>query len=348
MTQLTPEVYRHPADRAATEILRRIPYFDALVRRLVDLGFTRRERDRQLGSGVQLGPKQLQRVWERHLRAAETLGVSPIPELYLSEGPEINAYTIGGDRHIVVLNTGLVEAFDDGSVGAVLGHEVGHIHCGHVVYRQMLTFLVRVGSVQLNPVLAGLPLLGLLHALQYYDRATELSCDRAAGIVSGDPTTVCRMLMGLAGGRLVNELDLGAFVEQGRAYREPDDRLDRLRRFIDRAGGTHPLTVVRVGEFMRWVDEGHLARILGGDYAYVETDVSPSLTPPAAHPAGPPEARSWPRMQRNSRGSEFDQLARSYVSELEGELEEELEEASGMGLAEMNQRIERWLEEGRS
>lgn len=128
MPGLTPDVYRHPADQAATSALQRIPYFEAFTRRLFGLGIAGRERNLRLGSSVRLGPDQLPRIWELHMRAVSALGISPVPELYMLNSSEINAYTIGVHEPIIVIHSRLVDVFDDACLEVVLAHEAGHIH----------------------------------------------------------------------------------------------------------------------------------------------------------------------------------------------------------------------------
>ena len=51
-------------------------------------------------------------------------------------------------------------------------------------------------------------------------RAAELSCDRAALIVAGDPKVVVSVLMKLSGGcpKLSGQLNVDAFLDQARRY----------------------------------------------------------------------------------------------------------------------------------
>ena len=57
-----------------------------------------------------------------------------------------------------------------------------------------------------------------------WGRATELSADRAAALVTRDPLVVCRTLMSLAAGAMVEELDLDLFMRQGMRLQRPGRR----------------------------------------------------------------------------------------------------------------------------
>jgi Zn-dependent protease with chaperone function len=170
----------------------------------------------------------------------------------------------------VVLNSELVRILDDDGRRAVLAHEAAHVHSGHVLYQTAMLILLRVATGVRLPLLAGLPLLAIQLALLEWFRGAELSCDRAAALVTRDPLVVCRTFMSLAGGAMVDRLDLDAFMKQGLEYTDEGGGLERLTRLLTDLGVTHPLPVRRMHELMKWVREGDYDRIVGG--AYVRRD----------------------------------------------------------------------------
>lgn len=266
---ISPKAYEHPADRAATAALRSIPYLNTVVRKLIELGYERALRQAYLGSSVRLGDDQLADVWMAHVRAYATLDLEPVPDLYLTQFPVANALTIGAGRPIVVVQSGLVQLLDVEQLRAVFAHEAGHVLSDHVLYRTALVILMRLSSIPGIP----LPLLPVRAALMEWFRASELSCDRAAALVTRDPLTVCRTLMVIAAGAEAERLDLDVFMRQGADYREKGSGLERLSRLLLDLGITHPMPVRRVHELMEWVRSGDYDRIVGGDY--ITRDVPP-------------------------------------------------------------------------
>ena len=266
---ISPKAYEHPADRAATAALRSIPYLNTVVRKLIELGYERALRQAYLGSSVRLGEDQLADVWMAHVRAYATLDLEPVPDLYLTQFPVANALTIGAGRPIVVVQSGLVQLLDVEQLRAVFAHEAGHVLSDHVLYRTALVILMRLSSIPGIP----LPLLPVRAALMEWFRASELSCDRAAALVTRDPLTVCRTLMVIAAGAEAERLDLDVFMRQGADYREKGSGLERLSRLLLDLNITHPMPVRRVHELMEWVRSGDYDRIVGGDY--ITRDVPP-------------------------------------------------------------------------
>jgi Zn-dependent protease with chaperone function len=266
LDRISPRAYQHPADRAATAALAKVPYLDEVVRRLISLGYERALRAASLGSAVKLGQEQLPGIWVLHRQVFNTLDMEPVPDLYMTQFPLANAFTIGSGKPIVVLNSELVRILDDEGRRVVLAHEAAHIQSDHVMYRTALVILLRLGGAVRLPILAGLPLLAIQLALLEWSRAAELSCDRAAALVTRDPQAVCRALMVLAAGEAAEDLNLDAFIAQGMEYSESGSGLERLTRMLQQLQVTHPMPVRRVRLLLDWVREGDYDRMVRGDY----------------------------------------------------------------------------------
>lgn len=266
LEQISPRALQHPADRAATAALGQVPYLDAVIRKLIELGYERALRQAYLGAGVRLGDRQLPRIWALEREAFNVLDVPEPPDLYLTQFPLANAAVIGAARPIVVVNSETVRLLDEDGLRAVLAHEAAHVLADHVLYGTALQILLLLGRSVRLPLLAGLPLRAVTAALMEWFRAAELTCDRAAAVVTRDPLVVCRVLMTLSAGALAEELDLDAFMAQGIDYSERGSGLDRLSRLLTDLNLTHPMPVRRAHELLKWVREGEYDRIVAGDY----------------------------------------------------------------------------------
>ena len=262
---ISPRAFQHPADRAATAALKQVPYLDAVVRKLIELGYERALRQAVLGSAVRLGQEQVPRIWVLEREVFHVLDLDDVPDLYLMQIPEANALTFGSGRPVIVLNSELVRLLDADGLRAVIAHEAAHVLSDHVLYQTALIILTRVGASALGP-LASLPVLAIRTALLEWFRAAELSCDRAAALVTRDPIAVCRALMTISGGEAVDELNLDAFMKQGLDYDEKGSGLERLTRLFINLNLTHPMTVRRTHQLLAWVRSGAYDRIKDGDY----------------------------------------------------------------------------------
>jgi hypothetical protein len=97
-----------------------------------------------------------------------------------------------------------------------------------------------------------------------WSRAAELTCDRAALIVAGDPKVVVSVLMKLSGGspKLANMLNVDAFLDQARSYDEQSATpLGSFLRNAQTRQLTHPLPVARAREIDLWARSADVLKL---------------------------------------------------------------------------------------
>jgi Zn-dependent protease with chaperone function len=215
-------------------------------------------------NAVKVTENQYPDLHESLLRVCEVLDAEEVPELFVSQKPVVNAGAVGMSKPFIVLNSSLVELLGQDEVEAVIGHEVGHILSGHVLYRTLLVILLSL-TVFRYP-LAGLAVRPVLFALLEWYRKSELSSDRAGLLAIQDPDASMRGLMHMAGGMRGETLNLEEFVAQAEEYREGGELLDSVYKVLNVLGLTHPFAVVRVAELKDWIDGGTYERILTGEY----------------------------------------------------------------------------------
>jgi Zn-dependent protease with chaperone function len=264
LTEISPQAWEHPADRAALNALRKIPGFDLALRKIFGMFGERAIRLAFKANAVRVSEKQYPWIYERTLRVCEIMDLKEIPEVYVSQTPLVNAGAVGMSDPFIVLNSSMLEVLDRDEVEAVVAHEVGHILSGHVLYRTLLLLIMRLAMFR-YPI-AGLALLPILWALLEWYRKSELSCDRAALLAVQDKDVVMSSLMKLAGGTRGEVLDLDEFIAQSEEYREGGDLLDSVYKVLNVIGATHPFSVVRVAELRDWIDSGAYDKIMTGEY----------------------------------------------------------------------------------
>ena len=265
LTNISPIAWEHPADRAALNALRKIPGFDMVLRKVFGMFGERALLLAFKANAVKVTASQYPNLHESLLRVCEVMDVDEVPELFVSQKPVVNAGAVGMSKPFIVLNSSLVELLGEDEVEAVIGHEVGHILSGHVLYRTLLVILLSL-TVFRYP-LAGLAVRPVLFALLEWYRKSELSSDRAGLLAVQNPDASMRSLMHMAGGMRGETLNLEEFVAQAEEYRQGGDLLDSVYKVLNVLGLTHPFAVVRVAELKDWIEAGAYERILAGEYA---------------------------------------------------------------------------------
>lgn len=284
---LDPDSYIHPLDKETLDALKRIPGVSTLLRSLIRHSFELATRLHHHANFVRVGPTQYATVWSRFEFAARCLGVKQLPELYVYQDPVPNAYTFGVDKYFIAVSTGCLELLDEEEITVVLAHELGHIHADHVLYKSAARVFGSVAStiIQATFGIGSLIVYPVQLALLRWDRASELSSDRAALLVVKNPYTVMRTLMKISGGtrRYAGELSIDAFIDQADSFGKMQDEgpLGRYITIFQSLFRSHPFPIWRTKEIIDWVSTGNFLEILDGEYkvrALVATKACPSCS----------------------------------------------------------------------
>ena len=277
LTGISSRAYEHPADRSALVALRKLTGFDTLLKLLNGLFNERAMRLNFLASGVKVSERQFPHIHEMLRDGAYVLDMDTVPELFVTQTPLVNAMALGTNNPFIVLNSGLVELLDAEELRAVIGHELGHVLSGHAVYRTMLFNLIILATRIAWMPIGYIGLRAIIWGLEEWYRKSELSCDRAGLLAGQDVEASRRVLMKLAGGSRLAEMNADAFHEQAREYDAAPDLRDSILKLLQLQGNTHPFAVVRFAELDHWVASGEYERILAGDYPRRDTDRTASV-----------------------------------------------------------------------
>ncbi|HEX5059676.1 MAG TPA: M48 family metallopeptidase [Kofleriaceae bacterium] len=261
LTGISVDEFRHPLDQRATEALKKVPGLDKLIAKILEIGLERMLYIKNIGSNLRVTPKMFPRLHKSLTWATKILDV-PEPEMYVTTDPRPNAFTFGHTKPFITLTTGLIDMMTDEEVFFVIGHEVGHIKGGHVLYMTMAyniaAILELVGQFTLG--IGALVGRGLEYALLEWVRCAELTSDRAALLCVQDLEPARSTFMKLAGGttRLAAEIDRDEFLRQIREYEDVDhSTLDRAYKLLLTIDRTHPFAMQRAKEMETWYESGY-------------------------------------------------------------------------------------------
>jgi Zn-dependent protease with chaperone function len=200
---------------------------------------------------LKVGPSQHPHIYEQVKECARTLGIG-IPEVFIrSDAGVINAETVASedDAPVMVLTSGLVERFTPGEIKTVIGHECGHIHNNHTIYRTAANIILDNMLInipipvikELGTIVSGLANRALHAALSSWSRAAEVTADRA-GLICADDfndaiTAECKLLYGATFTQ--EDINVDAILKQYDRLRSTSVRMLELET-------SHPSSVRRI------------------------------------------------------------------------------------------------------
>lgn len=250
---MSPLEFTHPDDAAALKTLESIPVLPAVVKKVMDIGIEQLTYGTNMATKVLLSPSQLPKLYSILPPICKRLGIRE-PGFYLEMNPFPNAYAFGDTYTAITITSGLVELLTEEELAAAVAHECGHILCRHMLYHT-------VASIMANQMLQS-EILGILTtpvklALLYWNRKSELSCDRVSTFHCG-PNATISLMSRLSGGSkaITDDINLVELAEQADKYDAicKSGAWNRVLQTYAIMGNDHPYTSVRIRETLRWVD----------------------------------------------------------------------------------------------
>jgi Zn-dependent protease with chaperone function len=212
-----------------------------------------------LGSSVKVTDQQFPRVHEAARKASEGLRMKAPPVYVAPASWGLRARALGTeDAPYVVVNATLADQLDDVELAAAIGHELGHIQNGHVLYSTALHYLTQSAVFFVRWIVQP-----AIMTLQAWSRRAEITCDRAALLATRDLEATLRALI---------KLELG--LDKGAAFRldeylkehETPDEKKGLGRFAEYFRG-HPYLPKRVQALRLFADGALFASATAGGMA---------------------------------------------------------------------------------
>ena len=262
LTGLEHYQYEHPLDKTALEKLESIPFLTTACKWVTSNFIERVYNIQYTGSNLKVTKDNYPQIYEYLVEACHILDLKDVPELYITWSYDINACTIRAEHPIIIINSGLIDLCDDEEILFIIGHEVGHIKSQHMLYHLM----GQVINWGIDAIPGGsLVASGLQYALYYWNRMSEFTADRAGLLCCQNTDAMIRAFIKMAG-LPIKEFDNikpETFIQQARDFKMLDyDGMNKVVKFLSIADETHPWTVMRSAELLKWMDSGEYNRFV--------------------------------------------------------------------------------------
>lgn len=213
-------------------------------------------RNELLGTAVKVSDVQYPRVWNAAKVAGEALRVR-VPAIFAAPSADIKVKCLGTeDAPHLIVNLELAEKLDDTELVSAIGHELGYIQNGYILYSTALHYLTNQAMFFVRWVIQP-----AIMTLQAWSRRAEVTGDRASLLCVKDVDKTLAALV---------KLELG--VEKGSAFSAEE----YLRTIPDTKKGigkfaelfrSHPYVPKRVQALKLFGDSALYASITGADPA---------------------------------------------------------------------------------
>jgi Zn-dependent protease with chaperone function len=264
---LQADSYEHPFDHSALNALKGTPGLETLVRKVNEWGLEHFFKVQYTGSNLKVTPDNFPEVYGMVREAGTILNLPLFPDLYIQNEVGINALTTGVERPVVVLNASCIDCLSPDELFFVIGHELGHVKSGHVLYLQIGDLLPVLGEIadHITFGFGGIFSTAIEVALLNWQRMAELTADRAGLLACQNRDASISAMIKMAGlpQKFYNRFNVEDFIAQAREFKALDQHpLDKVAKILSIMGQSHPWTVLRAAEFDSWTTSGEYNRIL--------------------------------------------------------------------------------------
>ncbi len=255
--------YEHPFDQSALATLKKLPGFDKVAEFFLNWAAVKWEYVALQGSNFHVTRESCKSLYDQVKESAAILGVDEFPEIFTKWGYTINGYTTGTrNTTMLVLYSGAIDLLTENQLDFVIGHEMGHIKSGHVLYHTMAQLIT--SAMSLIPI-AGNLITPIRLGLLYWSRMSEFTADRAGLLACQDKKAVLDAIIKMSGApqKMFGNLDEEVFMRQAEEFENKFAGLaDKSIKTLTIATSTHPWTVYRAGELLKWIKSGEYDRLL--------------------------------------------------------------------------------------
>lgn len=266
LSGLRHDQYEHPFDREALRKLESIPFLTKACEWVTSNFIERVYNVQYTGSNLKVTKENYPKIYQYLEDACKILDVEKVPDLYITWSYDINACTIGAEHPIIILNSGLIDLCDDDEIMFIIGHECGHIKSNHMLYHMMAQCInIVIDSIPGGSLIAG----GIQYALYYWNRMSEFTADRAGLLCCQNEQAMIQAFIKMAGLPIkeFSNIKPDTFIRQARDFKMLDyDGMNKVVKFLSIADETHPWTVMRSAELLKWIDSGEYHRFVSQRY----------------------------------------------------------------------------------
>lgn len=252
----------HEDDKRTLDFLEKIPGF----RKLIDNTVVKLQGKilgiEYQGNGYDINEESASQIYERLSMDCKILGLTPIPRFSSMWSYLISSFAVGGDPKRIVLSSGAIDLLPDRELDFLVGHEIGHILCGHIPY-QMLVELLYSSALD-DPQFSALAKVIRLPMLDWM-RNSHLSADRVGLLCCQDITTCIKVMMKMGGVpiKYFDKVDPDLFLYQGKIFETmTQGTFNQLISSMSVKAASSPWMVRRAAELYKWYKSGEYEAIL--------------------------------------------------------------------------------------
>ena len=251
----------HPKDKSTLDKLRKIPGFKSIVDKTVGSIMEKYAAIEYSAEGINVTDKSLPNIHRHVVEACRLLEIKTVPACSTDWDYDICSFSVGEQKPRIILQSGTVDLLSPEELYFMIGHELGHIKCGHKSYHMFTEAMyMPIANSDLNiwMSLVKMPL------LNWY-RISDFSADRIGLLCCQDINVALTTMIKMAGlpKKCYGRIHIKSFIQQAMDFNNNHSgMMDSIIKYLSINAAAMPWLVVRAGELWNWYSSGEYDRII--------------------------------------------------------------------------------------
>lgn len=251
----------HPEDKSTLDKLKKIPGFKVFVNKTVGSIMEKYAAIEYSAEGVNVTEKSMPMIYRYVVEACRVLDIKKIPACSTDWDYDICSFTIGEEKPRIILQSGTVDLLSPDELFFMIGHELGHIKCGHKSYHMFTEAMympLASSDMKIWMNLVKMPM------LNWY-RVSDFSADRIGLLCCQDINVALTTMIKMAGlpKNCYDRIHVKSFIQQAIDFRNNySGTMDRIIKYLSINAAAMPWLVVRAGELWNWYSSGEYDKII--------------------------------------------------------------------------------------
>jgi len=251
----------HPEDKSTMDTLKKIPGFKTVVDKTVGSIMEKYAAIEYSAEGINVTPNCMPSIHRQVVEACRILDMKEVPDCSTDWFYNISSFSVGEKKKRIILQSGTVDLLTPDELNFLIGHEIGHMKCGHKTYHMLTEAIYAPMASSEFEILMSLIKLPLL---DWY-RVSDFSADRIGLLCCQDINVALRTMIKMAGlpTKYYDQIHIESFIQQAREFNTQNNGLmDNIIKYLSINAACMPWLVLRASELLKWYNSGEYQKII--------------------------------------------------------------------------------------
>ncbi|MBR3940244.1 MAG: M48 family metallopeptidase [Bacteroidales bacterium] len=254
----------HPEDKSTMDTLKKIPGFKTVVDKTVGSIMEKYAAVEYSGEGINVSSQCLPTLNSQIREACRILDIKEIPNCSINWFYHIGSFSVGEKNRRIVFPSGSVDLLTAEELNFLIGHELGHMKCGHKTYHMLTEAMYRPMIASDWGIIMNLVKMPLLN----WYRVSDFTADRMGLLCCQDIEVAIKTMIKMAGlpKKYHNQIHINSFIQQAIDFSKNHSGIfDEMIKYLSINAACMPWLVLRASELLLWYQTGEYDRIINNN-----------------------------------------------------------------------------------